>query len=124
MKMCQAHWKELKAAIEERGLMRFVSGDGGQAYSRLANRLEGSASNEDYDPLMSACFNIYAHALDRWGLLLMTEDAPCPLCLNDEHAKSCTNPQCSKPTGADWIRLAADAELEDAKSRGLVVKPN
>ena len=64
MKFCMPHWDQLKAAIEERGLMGLVSKDGVVAVDKIKRDLnqEGTAV-ENFDPLMAANFAIWSNAL-------------------------------------------------------------
>ena len=123
MRICQAHWDELKQALEERGLMKLVCGSGEKATRVLMAQAQGDTSNNAYDPLLAANFAIWNNALECFGLGLMATDAPCPLCHLDECAKNgCGDPNCKKvhSSGGDWIRYAADEQLENARERKLV----
>jgi hypothetical protein len=122
MKICQMHWDKLRAAIEDRGLMQFVAKSGEKAAKQIVQQLEGDNSNSTYDPLMAANFAIWSNALAAFGIGMMNADAPCPLCLMDDHKKTCTKPGCEAQGGDDWIRFAADGQLEEARERGLVPK--
>lgn len=73
-----------------------------------------------YDPLMSANFAIWRQALSAFGLDMMAEDAPCPLCHKTQLESECTNPTCSKQTGDDWIRFAAEDQLSFCRAQGWV----
>ncbi len=116
MKICQEHWDKLKEAIEARGLGHLVAGSGATA-AVITGQLSGS---DEYDPLIAANFAIWNNALEAFGLSMMYEDAPCPLCLMDKHAAECVEPDCAKNSGMDWIRFAADGQLETARNKGLV----
>ena len=125
MKICDAHWQDLKKAIDDRGLTRFIAKDGEAAAKAMASQIQGGDEKESYDPLMGANFAIWGNALEVWGPGMMQEGAPCPLCLLDKHAKECAEPDCQfKQTGADWVTLAADAQMEYATELGLLGKPN
>jgi hypothetical protein len=73
---------------------------------------------------MAANFAIWNNSLKTFGLGMMAEDAPCPLCLKTEIESKCTDPECNKQTGSDWIRFAADDQLNFARERGLVPAAN
>jgi len=124
MKLCQACWDELKNAIEERGLMKFVAKDGAHAAEILTKQLADNKAERPFEPLMAANFAIWQVSLQNFGLEMMAEDAPCPLCFKTELESTCTDPECHKQTGHDWIRFAADEQMEVARSRGLISQPN
>lgn len=125
MKLCQEHWNELKTAIEQRGLMHLVATSGEKAINQVVTQLNGNDSNQTYDPLMSANFAIWGNALEVYGLAMMREDAPCPLCLIDKHLAECKESNCKfKDSASDWIRFASDAQLTAARERGLVPLPS
>ena len=123
MRICDAHWTELKQALEERGLMKLVSGSGEKATRVIEGQLQGDDSNEAYDPLLAANFAIWNNGLQAVGMGLMAPDAPCPLCfLNECAEKGCGDPDCKKVhhNGSDWIQFAANDQLEEARKRKLV----
>jgi hypothetical protein len=121
LKICDDHWKKLRAAIELRGLSHLVIGSPEKAVNVLAAQASDSQGFKDtYDPLMAANFAIWNNALEAFGLNMMVDDAPCPLCLMDDHAAECTEPDCKKNSGLDWIEFAADGQLEVARQKGLV----
>jgi hypothetical protein len=117
LKICEEHWNKLRAAIELRGLSRFVAGGAQKAVNLLAS---SASFGDTFDPLMAANFAIWNNALEAFGLNMMVEDAPCPLCLMDKHAAECTEPDCKKNSGLDWIEFAADGQLEVARQKGLL----
>jgi hypothetical protein len=122
MKICQMHWDKLRVAIENRGLMQFVAKSGEKAAKQIVKQLEGDNSSSTYDPLMAANFAIWNNALKAFGIEIMYADALCPLCLMDNHKKTCTEPGCKAQGGDDWIQFAADGQLEVACKMGLMPK--
>lgn len=124
MKICDNHWKGLKDAIDQRGLSKFISKDGQAAVARIVSSLQGADGKDEFDPLMQANFAIWGNALQAFGIEITAEEAPCPLCALDHHAKECTDTGCSRETGADWIKFAADEQLENARQMGLIGEPN
>jgi hypothetical protein len=123
MKICQEHWNKLKQAIELRGLSHLVAGNAEKATQMLLAQSDPTASFKDtFDPLLAANFSIWNNALEAFGLEMMAEGAPCPLCLMDDHAEKCTEPTCKKNSGSDWIEFAADGQLEVAQQKGLTAK--
>src|SRR5512138_3437959 len=96
VKFCQSHWDKLRAAIDARGLSRFIAKDGTEALRRTTIELEQQKSvRESWDPLMSAHWAIVNNAMSSTpaGLALMApnEDGSdrCPLCyINGERHKA------------------------------------
>lgn len=99
MQFCQKHWDDLRAAIDARGLTKFVASSG----EELAQKMSAGG----FDPLMGAHNAICWNALNIGGLDVMGK---CPVCVGVEH-----NPEWEK-----CIELAADDVLEEAKKLGLV----
>lgn len=124
MKICDPHWQQLKQAIDERGLTPFVAKDGEHAAENMIAQLQGEDTKENFDPLMSATCMIWSNSLEAFGIEIIQPDAPCPLCLLDKHAKECTEEDCNKQSGTDWIGFAADGQVEAAKELGLLGEPN
>jgi hypothetical protein len=127
MKLCDDCWTKLKEAIEARGLMHLVAKNGQTATEMLTQQLKGNDCNETYDPLMSAFFAILGNLLDAFGLNILVDDAPCPLCYLTECSKAgCGDPKCTRKhdSGEDWIRYAADDQLDQARKRGLIGQAN
>lgn len=110
MKMCQAHWDALRAAIEERGLMKFVARSGQAVTEKIKGQLVGQADKETFEPLMAANMAIWSNALERGGLYLLQGDY-CPICESEKHG--------SHPAEW-WINHAADDQLEKARNLGLL----
>jgi len=105
--ICDAHWQELQKAVADRGLTHLTQ------------------NGEDYDPLLAATFAIWGNSLEAFGLSILKPEAPCPLCVLDKHVRECTDESCeSKDTGSDWIRYAADGQMDQAAQQGLLGKPN
>lgn len=123
MKICQPCWEKLKLAIEQRGLMHLVAKSGEAAAAIVTRQLAENPPLSDrsaYDPLMAANFAIWRQALSAFGLEMMAEDAPCPLCYKTKLESSCTDPDCSKQTGDQWIEFAAQDQLDFARAQGFV----
>jgi hypothetical protein len=125
MKICDAHWQELRQAIDNRGLTRIIAKDGEHAAKNMAAQLQGGDTKDNYDPLMSAVYAIWGNAIEAFGLDIMRPDAPCPLCVLDQHIKECTDEECGmKQSGSDWIGYAADGQIDAITQMGLLGKPN
>lgn len=85
MKFCQPHWDRLKDAIESRGLGHLIAANGRDAHARAVAELKGENDLSDYDPLMSAHWQIVREVQD-WlaysggnPLSLYFGDV-CPIC--------------------------------------------
>lgn len=108
MKFCTDHWQKLRAAIEARGLTRFVAKDGKHAAAQF---VAGKP-----DPLMDAHNRIVAHALDCRGIALMmpNEDGSdrCPLCFIKQTC-ACGALDCGERI-EQWIEFAANDAAEAA----------
>jgi hypothetical protein len=115
MKFCAAHWTQLRSAIEDRGLMRFVSNNGEQAATKIEAELSGAPRAETWDPLMAANFAIWNNALEMGGgyLIFGDEDGNpyCPICEPIKH---------NSYPAEWWINHAADEQLDRAKELGFV----
>lgn len=111
MKMCLPHWDALKDAIKERGMWPLVTESGEAATKRAVSEMENKATNETYDPLMSANFMIWNAALRTGGLYLMTGDY-CPLCEADKHG--------APGTASEWIRGCTDSVRGYCLEHGLM----
>jgi hypothetical protein len=114
MKMCTDHWTKLRAAIDERGLTKFISGDGAKLVEKMTTELSGGGGSETFDPLANATWAIYSNALKMAGLYLMGRDENgnpyCPICE-------------SKLGGFDenwWLDNAANEQLDKARNLGLL----
>jgi len=124
MRICSDHWSQLRAAIEVRGLSKYVSKDGVAAAKTLTAAFTDGENKDAFDPLIQANFAIWGNALEAFGPDIMHEDAPCPLCALDNHATICKDEGCPRETGMNWINFAADAQLQNAKEMGLAGEPN
>jgi hypothetical protein len=117
MKICMPHWKELAAAIDERGLGKFVASNGAELKERLQAQLGTPAEEKaaGFEPLANANFAIWNNALGLGGLYLMGTDEQgnpfCPIC---EAVKNGVH------DSAWWINSAADEQLERARELGLL----
>jgi hypothetical protein len=111
MKICEAHWSTLRTAIEERGLMPFVSRSQEEAQAVLSRMAAGPFEDDVFEPLLGANFAIAAAAIEDGGLIVMAGDGVCPLC---EVAKQST------ALAMEWITGAADDQLARARELGVV----
>jgi hypothetical protein len=110
--LCQDHWDQLRAAVDERGLGALVAESGEEAMHRTVRELEGERSIDSFDPLMNAFFLILGHAVELAGPRVMAGPGDgCFLCwMNLEHEHSCTGCSLPRVNGFDhWIDKAADA---------------
>lgn len=108
MKFCQDHWNNLREAISARGLDHLVARSGEEAIQRAEQEINNTATDANYDPLMSAHWMIMGNALQGSGLYLMTGDY-CPLCEVNKYGGS----------DQEWIDGATDAVLEYCKENYL-----
>lgn len=120
MKICQAHWDSLRAAIKERGLDHLGAKNGEEAVERMQDELNGVATDDTYDPLMSANWMISSNALQAGGLYLMGADEKgeqyCPLCEVEKHI--------GVGTAAEWIQGCTDSIRQHCIEKGLIAKPS
>ncbi len=118
MRICPEHWKELRSAIDDRGLSGLIAGSGEKATAAMLRQIAGAEEPSDFDPLMNANWGIMNAALECGGLYLVGEDQTgsqyCPLCEVEKHA--------GEGTAAEWIRGCCDAQLEAARELGLAPK--
>jgi len=108
MNWCQPHWDQLKAAIEIRGLSKFVAKDGSENVANIREQIEGG--EEKFDPLMGAWIRINGYMLKSpacKGRILI-----CPLCI--------LVTDCRPELVSDWIDGVADAALKYAIEEGLM----
>lgn len=124
MKICENHFEQLKQAIDDRGLTYLIAKNSLLAAQNFSEQARGIQTKENYDPLMSANWTIWGNALQCFGTEIMSPDAPCPLCILDDHAATCTDTKCIKDSGSDWIGFAADGQVEAAKKLGIIGEPN
>ena len=118
MRFCQTHWDRLRAAIDQRGLTPLVSQDGKAAAQRMAEEIEGTASDVSYDPLLDAHNMISHRALELGGLGMLTGDH-CPVCCAVEHSRIGDGPDSFRDKAhveSHWIDGPADAVLEHVRS--------
>ncbi len=108
MKICQQHWNELKTALDERGLTKFIAPDSKSVINEMVKELKHEPVK--FEPLLAANFAIWRNAIDGGGLYLMYGDL-CPLCELEAH----TTVQAS-----NWINHAADDQYNKAKELGLI----
>lgn len=108
MKLCDEHWKKLRAAITARGVDAGVSEHGRHLGSKVKQELEGAKrTKENYDPLMGASMMIYSHSIEHGGLAMLVapeEGQPelCPIC---HFTANC--PTCATGEAERWIEYAA-----------------
>lgn len=79
MQFCNPHWKQLRTAIEDKGMFHLVSKSGIQAVGRLVKEAKGQAVAPD--PLMEAHNMILSRSLECLGvyIMLMKDDGFAPL---------------------------------------------
>lgn len=123
MKMCQAHWDELKEAVRAKGLYHLVASSGQAAMERAIAEVKGDATLSNYDPLMAANWMICGRAIDLGGLYLLGSkengEPYCPLCeLNEQVEKQNANTTGKIPATV-WIEGAVDEQWKYCQENGL-----
>lgn len=113
MRICQNHWRQLRKAIEGRGLSSLIAQSGKEAVDSVMRQAEGMDTPADFDPLMSANFAIWAAYTRDVGLEAFSDDR-CPLCKVEESREG---------LAANWIEGAAEDQLQYARGLGLVAGP-
>jgi hypothetical protein len=104
MKLCDDHWKALKAAIDARGVSAGVSEHGRHLGAKLKEEFAGAKqTKQNFDPLVSAVMMIYGHSIEHGGLGIMAvKPEPCPICYFPVHCPH--GPKCDVDK---WIEYAA-----------------
>lgn len=112
MQFCDVHWQKLRAAIDARGLSDYVPANGTEAADKMRDATtRGEFTAANFDPLMGAHNTIVRNALNLAGLAVLQHDG-CPICyLTEEHARTCTTPNCAQDFER-WIDYAADGAKE------------
>lgn len=106
MKFCEAHWSELRTAVQTRGLAPLIAPNGPEAARRLQAWTNGHWLRINYDPLMSAHMEILRKAVERWKATVLKANG-CPVCRNREKT-------------ATWIQDATQREYVFALGKGWV----
>lgn len=123
MKICEKHWSELRAAIDERGLSKLVAPNGEVAARRAVAELSECVTKENFDPLLFAHNGIVRGAIAAAGLAVMlnNEDGTerCPICFCIEHCLCDLGEGCHFK---HWIESAANVTAERAAELDLVAK--
>lgn len=122
MKFCQPHWDKLKAAVTERGMWPLVARSGAEGVARMAEEIQGTATDATYDPLMACHWMIAGRALDCLGLYVMGGDL-CPLCevLRVHDSKPCEHGCTHDDVEERWINGPADAALRHVRESPVLV---
>lgn len=117
MKICAAHWQQLRDALDARGLTHLISKDGEALTEIVMDELNGVPKQErGYDPLYDANMMIWSRALQMGGLYLMTQKADgseyCPLCEVEVHL--------GEGMATEWINGCTEAIRKHCQEQGLV----
>ncbi len=118
MKFCQPHWNRLKTAIESRGLGHLIAANGRDAHARAVGELKGENTLSDYDPLMSAHWQISSRAIEILGLGLMTGDY-CPVCEVLKDYPPIPPGHRYADNESYWIDGPADSALDFCRAQGI-----
>lgn len=128
MQMCNKHWEQLKQTIDNNGLSKLISKDVDEATESTIKTIQGNATIEDYDPLMTAYFEICSQAISILGISVLIDEKTCPICtplevIND-HLKNCINKDCFVHNNLkyvnSWIEAAVNVQLNYARDNKLV----
>lgn len=113
MQICAEHWDQLRKAIADRGLEHLVGKSGQEAADSMVRQLEGTATEQDFDPLMNANWAITAaYVRDAGaGAILSARGNICPLCEVERSRKG---------LATNWIEGCTQDQLEIARTRKLV----
>ena len=111
MKLCQDHWHELKNAIRQRGMWKFVPPDGPLKANRATHYLDARTAPLRFDPLTMASMLISHQALTAFGDYLKTRNY-CPLCEVEQNLGT--------GISMEWIDVNADTLLELCRERHLI----
>jgi len=116
MQMCKSHWKELRNAIDDRGLSSFVS-KSAEEFDRKAKCSSGRMDTRSgFDPLASSYIALLNNCVEAGGIEISTIPG-CPLCELIDHCG------CGKGDACDfrnWIGYAADEQVDIAKKLGVL----
>ena len=110
MKICGTHFDEVKKALIRKGLGHLIKDRNGEQLSDFAVRwLLGTATMEEFDPLVVAILEITNHAKIFIGM--QPQDHRCPLC----------GVTYALGVGADdkWVDNVTDLMLLTSKVNGL-----
>lgn len=113
MKICDSHWKQLRAAIDKRGLQPFVSTSGEAAFDKI--KLDLTTDGNTFDPLLNATFAIWNNALGLGGIYLLGVDED-----GEEYCPICESMRNDGPPEDFWIKNAVDEQLQKAKHLKLI----
>lgn len=88
VRICKEHWKDMRDAIEARGMSGLIAKDGEQAVNDAVADLnnEPDPKHERFDPLMSMNWHWGRIALEAGGLAMMARGPEsndghfCPIC--------------------------------------------
>lgn len=132
--VCQKHWGMMREAVDVRGMSHLVAKDGRAAMENTVAQIEGRATEENWDPLMTAFWNMKTLGLNKCGLASLAEGF-CILCeiqksyddlqAHPEKMESPDWPKGAVPRDAQgWIDSCMDAMLSHARDKGLVPRPS
>lgn len=124
MRFCKPHWDALRAAVTQRGMDHLVAKSGEEAMASMVAELGGTATKQDWDPLMAAHWAIVTRVTERVGLAALTTPDFCPLCAVQESYEHVAATYDPIPAGAvdaqHWVDSCMDAMLRHARECGLM----
>jgi len=126
MKLCDKHWQLLRSEVERAGMTHLAAPDAKAAHANMVGQLDGEKPKDTFDPLMNANFAIMGAALEQGGLYMMSGER-CPVCEAMKHMAKVPLVEGGEPVGEAWVeqhwtRGPVEAQLEQARSLGLMPK--
>lgn len=123
MRICKAHWRMCRDAVDSRGMGGLVAKSGEAAMDNMIAEIEGTAKEQDFDPLMSLNWFFSGEAMKNGGLYLMAVDPEhpdlkdndghyCPICEFEKHMQGFD--------AAEQIGMVADQMAEHCRKEGLI----
>ena len=122
MQFCQQHWDSMREAVRLRGMEHLVARSGEEAVADLTAQLEGTATQQNWDPLMAAHWAILTRVMRSMGLAALGDF--CPLCevqSSYDWAVKNMNPLPAEARSAQqWVDSCMDSMLEYARENKWV----
>lgn len=133
MQICNKHDEQLKQAIYDNGLNQVGYKDITEKSIEdiakdMISTIRGTVSMDNYDPFVSAYFEICIKAISILGLSILMEPEICPICASLEtinnHIKKCNDRSCTSNHNLDsineWIEEVVNNQLSFARKNQLV----
>jgi hypothetical protein len=111
MQICQDHWHEIKNAIRQRGLWKFVTPAGYASGQSIRPELNPNPIPSTFDPLMAESLMISEQARMAFGSYAAVR-SDCPLCEAEQNLGA--------GTALEWIDTDADTILALCREQNMV----